>query len=334
MTDIFDKLSEESKAKIKEVDQPVWIEPMLATLTEDYFSDPEWIYERKLDGQRCIIFKKGNEINLYSRNAKSLNSTYPDLEKAIEKTEGSFIADGELVAFDETLTSFSRLQNRMKNTKPDPSVIENTPVYYYVLDLVYLDKYDITELPLRERKSILKKAFNFEDPIRYTEHRNKKGKEFHKEACEKGWEGIIAKKADSRYVHSRSKNWLKFKCVNQQEFVIVGFTDPEGERVGFGALLIGFYKNNTLKYAGKVGTGYDDELLADLRKKMDEITVEQPPVESKDPPDGNDIHWIKPELVGQFGFTEWTNDEKLRHPRFLGMRKDKEPKEVRKEKPR
>jgi len=204
-------------------------------------------------------------------------------------------------------------------------------VFYYVFDIVHLDGYSLRKLPLRERKSILKKLLIYEEVVRFTPHRNGSGESYHNEACKKGWEGIIAKEADSEYVSSRSKKWLKFKCVNQQEFVIGGFTDPEGERKGFGALLIGFYEKDKLQYAGKVGTGYDDKTLEKLRHKMDRLTQQQNPFEQQEIKEKH-IHFISPKLVCEVGFTEWTNDDKLRHPRFLGLRDDKNPEYVRKEK--
>lgn len=333
MIDLLDQLPKSLKTKLKEKEQPEWISPMLATLTEDYFSDANWIFERKFDGERCIILKDKEKVKLLSRNEKELTSTYPELARAFSKINSSFILDGEIVAFDGSNTSFSKLQNRMKIRNPDSGVIEETPVFIYLLDLLYLQEYDLTAIPLRERKKLLKSSLNYKDPIRYTAHINEEGESYHQEACKKGWEGIIGKKASSGYVHSRSKNWLKFKCVNQQEFVIVGFTDPEGERIGFGALLIGFYKNKQLQYAGKVGTGYDDEFLKSMRSKMDEIEIDAPAMGEKNLPEGENIHWLKPKLVGQFGFTEWTDDDKLRHPRFIGMRDDKKPEEVLKEEP-
>ncbi len=333
MDDVIEIIPEELQDNIEKKDFPQWINPMKATLTNDYFSDPDWIFERKLDGIRCLAFKKGKEVSLYSRNEKKQNSIYPEIVEAFETLEGDFVIDGEIIAFDKHITSFSKLQNRMKNNKPDKSDIKNTPVFFYAFDMMYYDKYDLTDLPLKKRKSLLKKSIAFKDPIRFTTHRNEKGEKYHKEACKNGWEGLIAKKADSTYVHSRSKNWLKFKCVNEQEFVIVGFTDPAGSRIGFGALLIGYYDNDELKYAGKVGTGFNDELLNSLSKKLQIIESKEAPVASEKVTGKSRIHWVKPEMVCQIAFTEWTRDNKLRHPRFQGIRKDKKPTEVVKEEP-
>ncbi|HKL04091.1 MAG TPA: hypothetical protein VJ911_10455, partial [Cryomorphaceae bacterium] len=192
--------------------------------------------------------------------------------------------------------------------------------------------YDITALDTRSRKALLKKGMKFGDPLRYLEHINEQGEKYHSEACKKGWEGVIAKDATRKYMHSRSSNWLKFKCVNQQELVIGGFTPPGGQRIGFGAILVGYYKNGELKYAGKVGTGYSDDELEELRGKFDRLSRETSPFSTD--VDEKDATWLTPQLVAEIGFTEWTNDHKLRHPRYKGLRHDKNPKDVVREKPK
>ena len=305
---------------------------MLARLTHEAFSGDEWIYERKFDGERCLVFHdEDGDIRLMSRNEKTMNDTYPELVEAVAKgvPEGA-IVDGEIVAFDGEVTSFERLQNRMKIVDPDEARASGVPVYLYLFDILYLDGCDVTKLELRHRKGLLRKAVTFDDPLRFTAHRNAEGEKYYREACRKGWEGVIAKKAGSPYVHSRSRDWLKFKCVNQQEFVIGGYTDPEGERIGFGALLIGFFRDGDLNYAGKVGTGYDDDRLESLSKRLRAMELQEPPfVDEKLPRKG--VHWVKPELIAEVGFTEWTREERLRHPRFLGLREDKAAEDVVKE---
>jgi len=320
-------LNDNEKEIIEERDIPKKIEPMLATLTHEHFSDDDWIFERKLDGERCVTYCKNNKIYMKSRNDKDLNNQYPELvEKLQEYTDKDFIIDGEIVAFDGDITSFSKLQNRMHVNNPDKDLLKDVPVYYYIFDIMYIDKYDISNLPLTERKSILKSEFSFDDPIRFTSHRNTEGEEYLEEACKKDWEGLIAKKRDGKYIHSRSKKWLKFKCGHRQEFVIGGYTDPQGERIGFGALLIGYYDGNDLIYAGKVGTGYDDETLDRISKQLKDLEKDTSPLKGEVKEKG--VHWVKPKLVGEVGFSEWTNDNKLRHPRFKGLRKDKDPKDV------
>lgn len=321
------------KDRAAKKDQPQFTQPMLATLTDDYFSDPNWIYERKLDGERCLVVSTGKTVTLYSRNKKKLNSTYPELVDAFLAQDASgYIVDGEIVAFEGNVTSFSKLQQRMqkKGNKNEPS--DSPTVYFYIFDVCYAEGHDLSRLPLKDRKSVLKNLLNYNDPLRLTGYRREEGEKYHREACQKGWEGVIAKRFDSPYRHSRSKDWLKFKCVNQQELVIVGFTDPRGERPGFGALLVGYYDNTDLRYAGKVGTGYDHDTLLSLRDRMDKLQRKSPPVVDDDIPTRG-VHWIKPKLVGQFGFTEWTDDGRLRHPRFLGLRRDKPASKVTRETP-
>ena len=330
MNDWLDKIPEKEKDKLKEKKQPGWTSPMLAKLTHDYFSDPDWIYERKLDGERCLAFISSGNVTLKSRNNKDIGVSYPEIVEALKKSSIlNAILDGEIVAFEGNQASFAKLQNRM-HVKRKEEVKGLEKVYYYIFDTIYAGKYDLTSLPLKERKKITKKILDYQDPLRYLNHRNEKGVEYHKQACARGWEGIIAKYGLSAYDHSRSSKWLKFKCVHEQELVIGGFTDPQGSRIGFGALLLGYYDSNKLKYAGKVGTGFDDKTLNDLKNKMDDLEIKDNPF-SEDEASGKRVHWIKPHLVAQIGFTEWTEDNKLRHPRFLGLRRDKDPRKVKKE---
>ncbi len=321
----------------QKVDMPHWIDPMLATLTDEYFSDPDWIYERKFDGERMLIYARNREITLYTRNQKSGNIPYPELVEALESMNlPNCIIDGEIVAFDGNITSFSKLQSRMHVSSKEEARKSDVTVYYYLFDLIYYDGYLLENVPLRKRKYALKQLISFSDPIRYTQHRVETGKKMHQEACKKGWEGIIAKAADSPYVHSRSKRWLKFKCVHEQEFIIIGYTNPKGSRVGFGAILIAYYENDTLKYAGRIGTGFDDATLQELHEKFQAHRVETPPLpdsEQEKIEKSDTKHWLEPHLVCQAGFTEWTDTGKLRHPRYLGLRRDKKPKDVVRERP-
>jgi bifunctional non-homologous end joining protein LigD len=333
MNDLLESLPDEAKEQLQQKDQPQWMDPMLATLTDKRFSDPDWIYERKLDGERCIAYRKDGKVHLMSRNQKELNIKYPELVEILEDQEqGDFIIDGEVVAFEGNKTSFAKLQDRMHVSSEEEARKSGIRVFYYIFDMLYLDGYNITAVSLRHRKSLIKQALDYQDPIRYLTHRNEEGEKYYHEACQKGWEGLIAKDATSKYAGTRSKNWLKFKCVNQQEFVIGGYTEPHGERIGFGALLIGYYKDDDLIYAGKVGTGYDDETLRRMKSKMQELERKTPPFSGEDLPD-KEIHWVTPNLVGEVGFTEWTEDGKLRHPRFLGLRDDKDPQDVVREEP-
>ncbi len=317
---------------MKEKSQPEWTKPMLARLSHEVFSKENWIFERKLDGERCLALKTGKNTKLKSRNNKDLNTPYPEIAEVVSKQKAeNFIIDGEVVAFEEDVTSFSRLQKRMQLEDEEEARSSGIAVYYYVFDILHLEKYDLTDLPLRARKNLLKNVISFDDPLRFTAHRNQSGEEFYEEACRKGWEGLIAKDSESSYVHSRSGKWLKLKCINQQEFVIAGYTDPEGERIGFGALLVGFYEDGDLRYAGKVGTGYDHETLKKLKSRLKNIARKTCPFKNEDEISDKKVHWVTPVLVAEVGFTEWTADDKLRHPRYLGLRRDKDPEDVHKE---
>jgi bifunctional non-homologous end joining protein LigD len=317
---------------LQQSSMPNWIDPMLATLTDEPFSDSKWIYERKFDGERCLTFKKDDDVRLLSRNQKVLNTHYPDLEEAMRQNlPDRVILDGELVAFEGNVTSFSRLQNRMHIQDPEQARQSDVSVYIYLFDILYLDGYDLTQIPQRSRKSILKSVVSYDDPLRFTSHRNQEGEAYFKEACRKGWEGIIAKDAGSPYHHSRSKKWLKFKCVKEQELVIGGYTDPQGKRIGFGALLVGYHEGGRLRYAGKVGTGFDDDTLQRLKHRMSELEKDNPPFTPDADLPNKDVHWIEAQLVAQIGFEEWTRNDKLRQPRFLGLREDKEAQDVIKE---
>lgn len=325
-----DELSSQEREALKASKHPEWVSPMLATLTDERFSDPGWLFERKLDGERLIAYRDGDRIRLLTRNRKSALPTYPEIEEALKRQPFTdFVIDGEVVAFRNGVSSFSRLQQRMQITRSEEARESGIAVHFYVFDLMHLDGYDLEALPLNARKRILRRLFDFESPLHFTIHRNETGEAFFEEACEKGWEGIIAKRAESPYRHSRSGDWLKFKCENGQELVIAGFTDPKGMRKGFGALLVGYYEEGELRYAGKVGTGFDDEFLEDFRGRLDEHAVDESPF--ADGPTGRGVTWIEPHFVGEFAFTEWTSDGKLRHPRFLGLRRDKEPAEVSRE---
>ena len=221
---------------------------------------------------------------------------------------------------------------RSPRTSPVRARATGIPVFYYLFDLLWLDGYDTTRLELRERKRALRSALSFRGPIRYSEHRDAEGEKLYREACARGLEGVIAKRAASAYAHRRSPDWLKFKCVAEQELVIGGWTDPEGARSDFGALLVGYYDDGGLVYAGKVGTGYDDTTLRRLGARLRRLARARSPF-ARGSPAGRGTHWVRPTLVAQFGFTEWTRDGKLRHPRYLGLRDDKPAREVRREKP-
>jgi bifunctional non-homologous end joining protein LigD len=304
-----------------------WHAPMLATLTEDRFDDPDWLFERKLDGVRAIVVRDDASTTLWSRNHHSMDATYPELVRELDRRGPSrFVADGEIVAFDGNQTSFSKLQGRIQLHTASDIARAGIRVHLYLFDLLVLGDRDVTALPLRERKRLLRDAFDFGGALRFSTHRNENGTGYYRQACERGWEGVIAKRADAPYRAGRSPDWLKFKCVREQELVIGGFTDPKGSRHGFGALLVGYYDGARLRYAGKVGTGYGHRTLTELRARLDELA--QPSSPFDDPVREAHAHWARPELVAQIGFSEWTRDGLLRHPRYVGLRTDKSATEV------
>src|SRR5882724_241098 len=278
---------------------PEWVEPMAATLTQDRFTGPEWIFERKFDGIRLLAFKQGHDVSLYSRNR--LLQHLPSLIQAIEKIPvRDLILDGE--------ATWNRGQ-----------------VVYHVFDILWLDGRDVTSLPLYERqlllsglpiKEPLELVTSLDDPMPW------------ERARKEGWEGVIAKRCDSLYEHRRSRNWLKMKCEASQEFVVGGFTDPQGKRVGLGALLIGYFENSDFVFAGKIGTGFDTKLLLELRTRLDTLEISTPPFTKAIGLPRVRAHWVRPEIVVQVSFIEWTVHGKLRHPRLVGGRTDKVPREV------
>lgn len=281
-----------------------------------------------MDGERCLAFGRRDTVRLLSRNQIRLNERYPEIvETFLGQPPVTFIADGEIVTFDGAVTSFAKLQQRMQVAHPSPDLLRNVPVWLYLFDLLYVDGYDIREVPLRHRKRLLRQALHFRDSLRFTEHRATEGEAYYHEACRRGWEGVIAKDADSVYVSGRTRAWLKFKCTHEQEFVIGGYTEPRGGRVGFGALLVGVYERGQLVYAGKVGTGFDYATLQRLGQQLAKLETATSPFVGDGLPRGA-VHWVKPKLVAQIAFTEWTSGGKLRHPRFIGLRDDKDPMEV------
>jgi bifunctional non-homologous end joining protein LigD len=303
-------------------------EPMKARLHEKPFSDPGWVFERKLDGIRAVVLKSGDVVTLTSRTGKDLTSAYPELIEALQAEPAtSFLADGEIVAFQGSRTSFERLQGRMGIHDARLARMSGIPVFLYLFDLLEFDRHDLRALPLRKRKSALRKALSFEGPLRFTAHRNERGEEFFEEACAKGWEGLIAKRAESPYVHARSSDWLKLRCSFEQELVIGGFTPPRGSRKRFGALLVGYYEDAELCFSGKVGTGFSEKALKELGDRLERLQISKSPFK-RGGGQPRDARWVEPRLVGQFAFSEWTRDGKLRHPRYLGLREDKRPEEV------
>ncbi|MCA1585135.1 MAG: ATP-dependent DNA ligase [Acidobacteria bacterium] len=273
---------------------PEWLEPMAATLTQERFTGSEWIFERKLDGIRLLAFKNGPEIRLLSRNR--LPQNLPAIAEAIAGLPAAdVILDGEV-------------------TWGLPTVS------YHVFDIMRLDGRDVTSLPLDARRALLgqlplrppfQRVPPLDDPSPW------------ERACREGWEGVVAKRRDSRYEHRRSPHWLKMKCETSQDLVVGGFTDPQGTRVGLGALLVGYFEREDFVFAGKIGTGFDTKLLLNLRGRLDRLEIPTSPFTRAAGLPRLRAHWVRPQIVVQVAFIEWTVHRKLRHPRLLGVRDDK-----------
>ena len=297
---------------------------MLATLVEAMPPDGSWIYERKLDGIRAIAFREaGAATRLYSRNKLTLHETFPAVVDAIDRLpERSFVLDGEVVAIaGRQPAGFGELQRRTARTR----------LRYYVFDVLAIDGKDVRDRPLSERKRSLK-SVPLSGTLRRTEILRGDPGELLASACTEGWEGLIAKREDASYRAGRSRDWLKLKCVLEQEFVVAGYTDPKGSRTGFGALLLGYNDETGLRFAGEVGTGFDQAALTAIAGKLAPLETERSPFVDL-PRAGKGRHFAKPKLVAQVRFSEWTRDGKLRHPAFLGLRTDKRPGDVVRERP-
>ena len=277
---------------------------MAATLTYERFSGPEWVFERKLDGIRMIAYKQGPKVKLFSRNHLPQNDSYPGVVAAIAGLPvDDAILDGEA-------TWMRGNHNR---------------VGYHIFDVLHLNGRDVRQLPLVERRDLLR-GLPLEPPL----HRVVALEEERpwERACLEGWEGVIAKRRDAPYEHRRSRNWLKMKCEASQELVIGGFTDPQGSRVGLGALLVGYFENDDFVFAGKVGTGFDTRLLLELTARLRALEIPQPAFSKGAGLPRVRAHWVKPEVVVQVGFLEWTVHGKLRHARLIGVRTDKNARDV------
>lgn len=304
---------------------------MLAVLTDDHFAHPDWIYERKLDGQRVLAMREDGQVRLRSRNDLVLDHTYPEVVDALSGGGPDVVVDGEVVAFEGNVTSFARLQQRLGIDDERRARATGVGVYYYLFDLLHVGGLSTRKLALRDRKRLLRRVLEFEDPLRFCAHRNERGPDLLADACSRGWEGLIAKDATAPYRSGRNRDWLKFKCLRQQELVIGGFTAPKGSRARFGALLVGYHEQGRLRYAGKVGTGYDQRTLERVGDLLAERTRDTSPFD--DAVQEPSVTWVTPDLVAEVGFTEWTRDGRLRHPRYLGLRDDKDAADVIRERP-
>jgi bifunctional non-homologous end joining protein LigD len=283
---------------------PEWIVPMAATLTQERFTGADWIFEQKFDGIRLLAYKRGTDVQLFSRNR--LPQNLPAIARAVAALPvRDAILDGEI-------------------TWPHGELA------YHVFDVMWMDGRNVMRLPLEERRALLAEILPtargdqgllrrvplLEEPNPW------------ERAAREGWEGVIAKRRGSPYEQRRSPLWLKMKCEASQELVVGGFTDPQGSRVGLGALLVGYFEGEDLVFAGKIGTGFDTKLLLELRRRLDTLVIPQTPFTRAVGLPRLRAHWVRPEIVVQVAFVEWTVHGKLRHPRFLGVRGDKAPRDV------
>ena len=313
---------------------PAFVRPQLATLVDSVPQGDEWLHEIKFDGYRILCRIDNKRAKFLTREAQDWTGRFGALVEAVQSLPvRQALLDGEVVALEENgTTNFQLLQNSLKQNN-------TATLVYFVFDLLYLDGLDLTRSPLRDRKKILeqilkpKRARKAPNTLRYSELWIGQGDELYQESCRKGLEGIISKKADQPYRSGRSRDWLKVKCSKSQEFVIGGFTEPAGSRSGLGALLVGVHdEQGKLLYAGRVGTGFTQQSLKELRSRLNSLERKSPPFVN--PPKGAEargVHWVEPKLVGAVAFAEWTTDNLLRHPSFQGLREDKPAAQVTRE---
>jgi bifunctional non-homologous end joining protein LigD len=324
---LFIKVGKKKAVKVVAADpMPRQVKPMLAVLIDKPFNQKNWLFEIKWDGYRAIALIRSGKVQLRSRNNLSFNEQFPKIVEALEKHDiGDAILDGEVVLLDEQGRSQFQLMQNYKRT-------ETGNLFYYVFDLLYVDGVDLRGMPLLDRKEKLEVLLSpFKNSaIRYSDHVWEKGVKFFNEAKKHKLEGIMAKNAESTYQEKRSRDWLKIKTGSRQEVVIGGFTAPKGGREYLGALLVGVYAGKSLQYVGKVGTGFSDETLKELSKKLKALVRKTNPF-SEAPKMREEITFVRPTLVCEISFTEWTLDGAMRHPVFLGLRSDKKASEVVKE---
>jgi ATP-dependent DNA ligase len=269
---------------------PEWLVPMAATLTQERFGGPEWIFERKFDGIRLLAYKKGSDVQLFSRN--HLPQNMPPVRQAIEHLpHHELILDGEITWLGGKVT-------------------------YHVFDVMWIDGRNVTTLPIEERRELLARL-PFEEPLQHVPLIDEPSP--WERAQREGWEGVIAKRRGSIYEHRRSKQWLKMKCELSANFLVGGFTDPRGKRVGLGALLLGHYRGDDLIFTGMVGTGFDTKLLLELREQLNKLEIPKPPFTIAKGLPRLRVHWVQPKILVKVGFIEWSVHFKLRHPRLLAV---------------
>jgi len=311
---------------------PEFVSPQLATLMKEAPRGDEWLHELKFDGYRLLCHLNRGHVRLWTRNQKDWTEKFPDIVKALKALKvQSAILDAEVVAMDSSgRSSFQMLQQAIHKTAGRGLVLE-------VFDLIYIEGFSITKTPLVERKRVLEELIGTvgagDRILRYSDHVEGNGPKFLQQACDFGIEGIMSKLANSPYESTRSHNWQKIKCLQRQEFVIAGYTHSD-KGLPFSSLVLGVYEKGKLIYAGRVGTGFSNKLRAELKKTLDRIARPSKPF-AQIPVDA-DLRravWVEPKLVGEVEFSEWTNDNVIRHPSFQGMREDKKATDVIRENP-
>ena len=308
------------------------VDVMLAESREEPFSDPAWVFELKYDGYRLVAGLEDGEARLISRNGNDLTASFPEVARALEALPVTdLVLDGEVVVHDERgIPSFQRLQKRARLSRPidiDRAAIE-LPATLYLFDCLSFHERDLRTLPLLERKQVLRRILPPVGPLRFSDHIPEKGVEMFERVAAMGLEGVMAKRSDSPYRGGRSADWLKIRADLTDDFAVIGWTEPKGGRSGFGALHLGAHEDDALVYAGRVGTGFSDAQLEEIRRRLEEHEVPEPPVEDRDAaPTGDEHHWVAPTLVVEVRYREWTDEGLLRHPVFLRVRDDKAPSE-------
>ena len=310
--------------------EPATLPFMLPTLVDTVPVGPGWLFELKWDGVRVLALRTRDRVRLWSRNGRELTGQYPEIAAAVARLQGGDLAlDAEVVALDDTgRPSFHLLQRRMHLTHGIAAAAAAVPVTALVYDCLVLDGRDQRPLPLRARKALVRRLLPRGGVLRYCDHLAGRGQAFLAATCAAGLEGVVAKRADAPYCGGRRREWLKIKCHARQEFVIGGWTDPQGTRPCFGALHLGVYEDGALVYIGRVGSGFDVAGLRALQARLHALAAARCPFTRGPLPRGRGHHWVRPELVCEVRFTEWTPDGSIRHPIFLGLRPDRDPTRV------
>jgi bifunctional non-homologous end joining protein LigD len=309
---------------------PAEIEPQLATLILKPFSSPDWVFEVKWDGMRVLAFVSDGQCELRSRRRRSVTSQFPelaDLPARLALKEA--ILDGEAVVLDgQGRPDFERMQQRMNVARPPRALVEAAPVVYYAFDLLYADGHDLREVPLIDRKQFLRRVLRAEAPVRYSEHFDERGEELFRVARDSGLEGIVGKRKSGKYCAGRTAGWVKLKTILEIDAVIGGFTAPRGSRGGFGALLLGLYEGDSLRFIGGAGSGFDQKTQAAVHRQLEPLVTKTMPFRER-PETREKATWVEPQLVARVKFAEWTRDRRLRAPVFLGLRPDIDPRDCR-----